>query len=42
MKGTSSMGAIHAFGTMVGKYQVTVVGEVPGATVSMIGNSVNH
>jgi len=42
MKGMSRMGAMHAFGAMVGEYQVTVVGEVPGATVSMIGKSVNH
>ena len=42
LHGLSRMGAIHAFGTMVDEYQVTVVGEVPGTTVSLMGNSVSH
>ncbi len=42
MQGLSRMGAVHAFGTMVGDYQVTVVGEVPGKTVDMIGMSVRR
>lgn len=42
MYGVSRMGAIHAFGIMVDDHQVTVVGEVPGATVSLIGKSVSH
>jgi sigma-E factor negative regulatory protein RseB len=37
--GTNQMGAVHAFGTRVDEYQVTAVGEVPAATVSMIGGS---
>lgn len=38
--GLSRMGAVHAFGTMVNEYQITVVGEVPGATVDRMGMSV--
>jgi len=40
--GGSTMGAINAYGRAVGKYHVTVVGEVPHATVKMIGDSVEH
>jgi sigma-E factor negative regulatory protein RseB len=40
VRGTSKMGAVHAFGRRAGDYQVTVVGEVPQATVALIGNSV--
>jgi sigma-E factor negative regulatory protein RseB len=40
LKGLTQMGAVHAFGKMVDSHQVTVVGEVPAATVDMIGNSV--
>ncbi|MDX2456387.1 MAG: MucB/RseB C-terminal domain-containing protein [Gammaproteobacteria bacterium] len=39
-QGLSSMGAMHAFGAVVDGYQVTVVGEVPPATVQMVANSV--
>jgi sigma-E factor negative regulatory protein RseB len=42
MRGTSRMGAVHAFGKALGEYQVTVVGEVPAATVEMIGESVRR
>lgn len=38
--GGSTMGAVNAYGRAVGKYHVTVVGEVPHATVKMIGDSV--
>ena len=34
------MGAVSAFGRMVGKHQVTVVGAVPAATVEAVGMSV--
>ena len=40
MKGPSSMGAVHAFGDVINDYQITVVGEVPAATVELIGKSV--
>ncbi len=39
MLGTRRMGAVHAFGRRIGGYQVTAVGEVPAATVVMIGSS---
>ena len=40
--GGSTMGAINAYGRAVENYHVTVVGEVPYATVKMIGDSVEH
>ncbi len=40
LKGTSSMGAVNAFGRVIQGYQVTVMGEVPMATVILIGRSV--
>ena len=40
--GSSTMGAVNAYGRAVGNYHVTVVGEVPHATVKMIGDSVEH
>ncbi len=40
--GPSSMGAMNAYGTVIDRYQVTVVGEVPPATVKMIATSVNR
>ena len=40
-KGTTHMGAVNAFGTVVGDRQLTVVGEVPAATVRLIGHSLN-
>lgn len=42
MSGLSRMGAVHAFGRLVGAYQVTVVGEAPAQTVNMIGRSVQR
>lgn len=39
LAGTSRMGAVSAFGTVVSGHQVTVVGEVPVATVRSIGES---
>ncbi len=39
-KGVSHMGAVNAYGAVVSGHQVTVVGEVPKATVMMIGKSV--
>lgn len=40
MIGISGMGAINAYGAIVDDHQVTAVGEVPAATVSLIGQSV--
>jgi sigma-E factor negative regulatory protein RseB len=40
--GGSTMGAVHAYGREVGDYHVTVVGEVPHATVKMIADSVEQ
>lgn len=40
--GGSTMGAVNAYGRAIGEYHVTVVGEVPYATVKMIGNSVEY
>jgi len=40
--GTSRMGAVNAFGKVIAGHQVTVVGEVPKATVMMIGESVRY
>jgi sigma-E factor negative regulatory protein RseB len=42
IEGASSMGAVSAFGRNVDGHQITVVGEVPEATVRMIGMSVRH
>ena len=42
LMGSSTMGAVNAYGRTVGKYHVTVVGEVPHASVKMIGDSVEH
>ncbi|MGB5305394.1 MAG: MucB/RseB C-terminal domain-containing protein [Gammaproteobacteria bacterium] len=38
--GLSSQGAMNAFGNIVDGYQITVVGEVPSATVEMMAQSV--
>lgn len=38
--GASSMGAVNAYGRVLGKYHITTVGEVPRRTVRMIGESV--
>jgi len=40
LSGLTHMGAVHAFGKVVGGHQVTVVGETPAMTVDMIGESV--
>ena len=42
MTGATGMGAVNAFVTTVNGHQVTVVGEVPAATVEMIGRSVSY
>lgn len=40
LAGPTQMGAVHAFGKVTDGYQVTVVGEVPAATVNLISESV--
>ncbi len=40
MRGASRMGAVNAMSAQVNDYQITTVGEVPAATVSLIGASV--
>ena len=40
LKGASSMGAVNAYGLMLGGYQVTAVGEVPKITVEKVARSV--
>ncbi len=42
LNGLSSMGAMNAYGLVVDGYQVTVVGEVPPATVRMIAHSLER
>jgi sigma-E factor negative regulatory protein RseB len=42
VKGLSRMGAVHAFGDVVDGHQITVVGEVPAATVDLMGHSVRR
>jgi sigma-E factor negative regulatory protein RseB len=39
-QGQSRMGAVHAFGRVVGTMHVTVIGEAPQETVRLIGESV--
>lgn len=41
LAGPTQMGAVHAFGKVMDGYQITVVGEVPAATVTIIGQSVS-
>ncbi|OED38277.1 hypothetical protein AB833_20200 [Chromatiales bacterium (ex Bugula neritina AB1)] len=40
LHGASSMGAVHAYGIMRDNWHATVVGEVPLATVKMLGESI--
>jgi len=40
--GTSFMGAVNIYGSVVNNYQVTVVGEVPKSTVKLIAGSVRY
>jgi len=39
LQGSSSMGAVNAFGSGVDNYFVTVVGEVPAKTVQLMAQS---
>ncbi len=38
--GASQLGSVHAYGRILKGYQITVVGEVPAATVRTIGDSI--
>ena len=40
--GASQLGSVNAYGRIIDGYQVTVVGEVPAATVRAIGDSVTQ
>ncbi len=42
LDGLDSMGALNAYGSMVGEFQITVVGEVPAATVERVGASITR
>jgi sigma-E factor negative regulatory protein RseB len=42
MEGLSSFGALHTYSTMMEGHQVTVVGEVPPATLQQIAGSVSY
>lgn len=42
VEGASKMGAVNMFGSLVGNHQLTVVGEVPAATIRMIADSVRY
>ena len=42
VQGSSSQGIINVYARVVDDYQVTILGEVPAATVSQIGNAVVH
>lgn len=42
LNGPSRVGAVSAYGRMVDQFQVTVVGEVPAATVERVGRSVER
>jgi sigma-E factor negative regulatory protein RseB len=39
VSGASHIGAVQAYGTVVGSFHVTIVGEVPGAAIKMIGDN---
>ncbi len=42
LMGSSTMGAVSAYGRSIGQYHVTVVGEVPQVTVKMMGDSLQQ
>jgi len=42
LEGASSMGAVNAFGRIMGQYHITAVGEVPAVTVELLSSSVVH
>tara|TARA_R110001606_G_C15404643_1_gene654138 strand:- start:17090 stop:18022 length:933 start_codon:yes stop_codon:yes gene_type:complete len=42
LRGNSKMGATNAFGTIINRHFVTIVGEVPERTVEKVGNSIQY
>lgn len=42
LNGSSKMGATNAFGTIINRHFVTIVGEVPEHTVEKVGNSIQY
>lgn len=42
LRGISHLGAVNAYGRMIDGYQVTVVGEVPEATVRAVSNALRY
>jgi sigma-E factor negative regulatory protein RseB len=42
LHGGSKMGATNAFGTIINRHFVTIVGEVPERTVEKVGNSIQY
>ena len=42
LKGASSMGALNVYGKQANGVQITVMGEVPGATVAAIAESMER
>jgi len=42
LQGATNMGAVNAYGRIMGKYHVTAVGEVPAMTVELLSSSVIH
>ena len=42
LQGSSSMGAVNAYGRIMGQYHITAVGEVPAVTVELLSSSVEH
>jgi sigma-E factor negative regulatory protein RseB len=42
LDGLDSVGAVNAYGSMAGDLQITVVGEVPAATVERVAMSISR
>lgn len=42
LNGVSQIGAVNAYGRMIGSFHITVVGEAPPETVKMIGDSLKQ
>jgi sigma-E factor negative regulatory protein RseB len=42
LNGVSQIGAVHAYGRMIGTFHITVVGEAPPETVKMIGDNLKQ
>lgn len=42
LNGVSQIGAVNAYGRMIGSFHITVVGEAPPETVKMIGDNLKQ